>query len=95
MKTLSSSFSTKVPRNTSDKFEMYQETLALQQDTELMKDIKAGQTDIAAKNFTSHEEMKKQLLVNSAPCDQHRYPIARESSADKRPYVFLPVCERS
>ncbi len=44
-----------------DEFEMYQETLALQQDTELMKDIESGQADIAAKNFTSHEDMKKQF----------------------------------
>ena len=95
IKTLNTFLSVGTARDDFDELKMYQETLVLQQDAELMKDIKAGQTDIAAKNFTSHEEMKKQLLVNSAPCDQHRYPIARESSADKRPYVFLPVCERS
>ncbi|NCN06677.1 MAG: type II toxin-antitoxin system Phd/YefM family antitoxin [Candidatus Pacebacteria bacterium] len=46
-----------------DEFEMYQETLALQQDTELIKDIESGQKDIAAKNFISHDDMKKQLGV--------------------------------
>ncbi|NCN24040.1 MAG: hypothetical protein COU65_01530 [Candidatus Pacebacteria bacterium CG10_big_fil_rev_8_21_14_0_10_42_12] len=44
-----------------DEFEMYQETLAIQEDTELMKDIAAGIKDIKAKNFTSHEDMKKQF----------------------------------
>lgn len=42
-----------------EEFEMYRETLALEQDTELMKDILDGQKDIAQENFTSHEDMKK------------------------------------
>jgi predicted transcriptional regulator len=41
-----------------------QETLAILQDTELMRDIESGKADIAAGNFISHEEMKKKLKVS-------------------------------